>query len=1083
MIGSTSGRAGRAAGAIVVATALLGAVGANGVPAAHAALPDAYTRIASWPSRPMPPTPGRFLAAAGLDIADDGTIFVADTGAGRVHVLGADGAPLRLIGRPGSAAGELDAPSDVAQDGGRLYVTDTGNQRIEVFDAANGAFEAEWPNVGALHGIAVGDGKVFASDPVGRRIRVFDLAGSPLATWGDGGTVALDLSGPRGLDYRNGRLYIADLPATRILICDTDGLQVDGFDSPSTNLEYDGPVDVASDDDGQFFFATVRRLMVVRRGVGDAWDARPQGPYIYGGFGLALGPGPGLAVTVQDGRAEVTGVQRFPDRGNLGVGPLDFWGDVPVAVGALDGPRRIAAAGDGTVYILDNAPRVQVWRGDGTPLRHMRLEGPTDIAGDPLSADAFVSTGKDIRRIRSDGTNIWTWTPPGQGAWLLAAAAADGLVAIDAGQGLLARIDAAGNATTSPLGGLIVDIAAGGGRVVVADRTAAALRVIGPDGTETARWPVATRILRVAGTADGDRWFALTADGWVWAFDNTGTARAAFDASAGGAAVDLAVDPTGRVLVLNGDHQQIDIWALDPNAAAPEPPPPDDRCIFRATKTAGPAQVRVDAAVTVELGLTGGCPSQSVDLDLVMVIDRSGSMEGPKLSAAQQAAIEFTNELDFARVRTAIVSFSDAARVAQGLTNRRESLVQAIAGIQPGGNTDIAAAITESQQELAGPRGRSGAPDVIVLMTDGKPNSDIEAAAARAAAIAARQAGIQLYTIGLGGDVDAALLAELAGDPDRSYSAPSQAELTRIYTLIARRLSSSVLIERIQVDDELPSDMVYVADSANPPATFDGASLHWTLTAVPATGFKLRYVVRPQRWGNRPTNVRATGAYTDGVGFGGRVVFPVPSVEVLGDHRAFLPILYRTTCPTQRTDVVLAIDTSSSMQELDANGDTLLAGAKHAARTFIDLLALPNDQAAVVSFNTDALLVQPLTGDAAVLKTRIDGLPSAQGTRIDRGLAVAFDELMSPRRRPANLPVLILLTDGQPQGGTEANTVATARRVRDAGIIVYTVGLGPDVDGGFLIGLAGMPERYLYAPTPVQLLDVYRSIAMSLPCR
>ncbi len=1075
-------RVGRALLAAIVAIPTLMDAPAQARPAPSAALPEAYTRIASWPSSPAPATPGRFLAAAGIDVAADGSVFVADAGAGTVHVLDASGAGLRLIGRPGTGPGELASPSDVAVDGGRLYVTDSGNGRVQVFDAASGAPLASWTGLGPLHGVAVGDGKVFLSDTAGRRIRVHDLSGAPLASWGPAGDVALNLASPRGLDFEGGLLYIADTTATRIVLCDPSGAQVGVVNRNSSNIEYDGPVDVAAED-GRFYFATLRRLFVATARPDGTFDVRNEGPYIYGGFGLAVGPGAGLSVTIQDGRAAVSGVHHFADRGDLGVATPALWGDVAVPVGALDGPRRIAAAGDGTVYVLDNWPRAQVWRADGVPVGHIRVPGPTDVAGDAASGDVYVATGGDLRRLRPDGSQAWAWTPPGQGAWLLAAAATDGLVAVDAGGSLLARIDATGAATTTPLSGLIVDVATGGGRVVVADRTAAALRVIGADGVEAARWPVPTRLMRVAGAPDGQRWFALTADGWIWAYDNTGAAVAAFDASADGAAVDLAVDPTGRVLVINGDRARIDVWAHDPTATPPEPPAPDDRCVLRATKVAGPATVRVDALVTVELGLSGGCPSQSVDLDLVMVIDRSGSMEGPKLSAAQQAAIDFTAELDFGRVRTAVVAFSDAARVAQGLTNRRSSLVQAIAGIRPGGNTDIAAAIREAQTELAGPRGRSGAPDVVVLMTDGKPNSTVEANAARTAAAAARDAGIALYTIGLGGDVDAALLAELAGAGDRSFTVPSQAELSRIYTLIARRLSTSVLLERIEVVDELPADMRYEAGSAVPPAAVNGAELRWSLAAVPASGFTLRYQVRPQRWGVRPTNVRATGAYTDGMGYGGRVVFPVPTVEVLGDHRAFLPVLFRTQCPQQRTDVVLAIDTSSSMQELDATGATLLAGAKAAAKVFVGVLALPADQAAIVSFNANAALVQPLTGDGARLVARIDGLASAPGTRIDRGLATALAELSSPRRRPDNLPVVILLTDGRPQGGTEADTAAIAQQLRDAGNLVYTIGLGPDVDGGFLIGLAGAPERYLHAPTPQQLAEIYRRIALSLPCR
>lgn len=1077
----SGGRTGRA---ILAAATVLLAVGPGGrtASAAPSALPEAYTRIASWPSSPAAPTAGRFLAAAGIDVAADGTIYVADAAAGTVHVLDATGAGLRLIGRPGSAPGELAAPSDVAVDGGRLYVTDTGNGRVQVFDAATGASLAVWPGVGPLHGVAVGDGKVFLSDTAGRRILVRDLSGAPLASWGAGGDVALDLDRPRGLDHHGGRLYIADTAATRVVVCDAAGVAVAVVDRNSANIEYDGPVDVSAED-GRFFFATARRLFVATSLPDGTFDVQSRGPYVYGGFGLAVGPGAGLSVTVQDGRAAVTGIHHFADRDDLGVAMPELWGDVAVPVGALDGPRRIAAAGDGTVYLLDNWPRAQVWRADGVPLGHIRILGPTDVAGDAASSDVYVATGGDLRRVRPDGSQAWAWTPPGQGAWLLAAAATDGLVAVDAGGGLLARIDATGAATTTPLAGVIVDVATGGGRVVVADRTAAALRVIAADGSEAARWPVPTRLMRVAGAPDGQRWFALTADGWIWAYDNTGTPLAAFDASADGAAVDLAVDPTGRVLVVNGDRARIDVWAHDPGATPPDPPSPDDRCLLRTTKVAGPATVRVDAPVTVELGLSGGCPSQSVDLDLVMVIDRSGSMEGPKLSAAQQAAIDFTAELDFARVRTAVVAFSDAARVAQGLTNRRNSLVQAIAGIRPGGNTDIAAAISEAQTELAGPRGRSGAPDVIVLMTDGKPNSAVEANAARRAATAVRDAGIALYTIGLGGDVDAALLTELAGADDRSFTVPSQAELGRIYTLIARRLSTSVLLERIEVVDELPADMRYEPDSAVPPAAVSGRELRWSLAAVPAAGFRLRYQVRPQRWGVRPTNVQASGTYTDGMGYGGRVDFPVPTVEVLGDHRAVLPILFRTQCPQQRTDVVLAIDTSSSMQALDATGATLLAGAQQAARAFVGLLALPADQAAVVSFNAAAAVVQPLTGDGRQIAASIDRLTSAPGTRIDRGLAAALAELGSPRRKPGNLPVVILLTDGRPQGGTEADTVAVARALRDSGAIVYTIGLGPDVDGSFLIGLAGAVDRYLHAPTPQQLAEIYRRIALSLPCR
>jgi hypothetical protein len=48
-----------------------------------------------------------------------------------------------------------------------------------------------------------------------------------------------------------------------------------------------------------------------------------------------------------------------------------------------------------------------------------------------------------------------------------------------------------------------------------------------------------------------------------------------------------------------------------------------------------------------------------------------------------------------------------------------------------------------------------------------------------------RRSRIQIYTIGLGGQVDATFLQALAGDPARAYLAPSPADLAGIYAQVA----------------------------------------------------------------------------------------------------------------------------------------------------------------------------------------------------------------------------------------------------------------------------------------------------------
>jgi sugar lactone lactonase YvrE len=71
---------------------------------------------------------------SGLAVAPDGSFFVSDHMAKRVHVFRRDGRFLRSIGRPGRGPGEFGGPSDLAFDGDSLlYVVDSWGE-IEVFD-------------------------------------------------------------------------------------------------------------------------------------------------------------------------------------------------------------------------------------------------------------------------------------------------------------------------------------------------------------------------------------------------------------------------------------------------------------------------------------------------------------------------------------------------------------------------------------------------------------------------------------------------------------------------------------------------------------------------------------------------------------------------------------------------------------------------------------------------------------------------------------------------------------------------------------------------------------------------------------
>lgn len=193
----------------------------------------------------------------------------------------------------------------------------------------------------------------------------------------------------------------------------------------------------------------------------------------------------------------------------------------------------------------------------------------------------------------------------------------------------------------------------------------------------------------------------------------------------------------------------------------------------------------------------------------------------------------------------------------------------------------------------------------------------------------------------------------------------------------------------------------------------------------------------------------------------------------------FLPFLGRGHCLALRRrplDVALVLDSSQSM------AGPKLAAALAAAQAFVDLVDLPRDRVAVVSFHGRARLESGLTGSRSLLELALAAPQTGQGTRIDLGLAAAEAELRGPRARAEGRPVIILLTDGQPDAGTAGLARDAARLARARGTLVYAIGLGSDVDLGLLRELTGDAARVLPAPSPADLAGIYRGLAETIPC-
>ncbi|WP_420265535.1 VWA domain-containing protein [Candidatus Magnetominusculus dajiuhuensis] len=137
------------------------------------------------------------------------------------------------------------------------------------------------------------------------------------------------------------------------------------------------------------------------------------------------------------------------------------------------------------------------------------------------------------------------------------------------------------------------------------------------------------------------------------------------------------------------------------------------------------------------------------------------------------------------------------------------------------------------------------------------------------------------------------------------------------------------------------------------------------------------------------------------------------------------------------SDILIAIDTSKSMLATDVKPNRL-ARSKFAVHDLIKKLR--GDRVGLIGFAGKAFLFSPLTVDyngfiLALNDLSVNSIPLG-GTDI----ASAIDEAITIYKdNPSKDKSLILITDGEDLAG---NTMAAAERAKDAGMKIYTVGIG-----------------------------------------
>ncbi len=180
-------------------------------------------------------------------------------------------------------------------------------------------------------------------------------------------------------------------------------------------------------------------------------------------------------------------------------------------------------------------------------------------------------------------------------------------------------------------------------------------------------------------------------------------------------------------------------------------------------------------------------------LDLMLVLDRSGSIDSTELQTLKDAANAFVTALTptDGGVHIGQSSFSTTGSLDLHLTGVEADAHAAIDALVAGGFTNLKEGIELATAELddAHAHERPEAPDVMVIITDGAPTRPVGTAAAdgAAAADAARAAGIEVFVVGVGvnASTEAYLKDEIADDHQHYFSAADFEDLETLLTELA----------------------------------------------------------------------------------------------------------------------------------------------------------------------------------------------------------------------------------------------------------------------------------------------------------
>ena len=161
----------------------------------------------------------------------------------------------------------------------------------------------------------------------------------------------------------------------------------------------------------------------------------------------------------------------------------------------------------------------------------------------------------------------------------------------------------------------------------------------------------------------------------------------------------------------------------------------------------------------------GSTATESRNVDMVIVLDRSGSMKGRKINDARQAVLNLLSSLS-AKDRFALITYSDSVQYVSALdkvaADRRPQLESLVHRITAGGGTNLGAGLQAGINLLASAP-ESGNTGKVILISDGLANKGItDSTRLGTMAGVAVEKEFAISTVGVGNDFNEQLMTAIA---------------------------------------------------------------------------------------------------------------------------------------------------------------------------------------------------------------------------------------------------------------------------------------------------------------------------------